>query len=167
LFAVIEIQRLSIDTVQPVASMVGDLLEEIMTVIGSRAFDFDLDSTTLRLSEFLAQKIYDGHFATDGDHPVGFVTAYKSHSLYANGAYGTIPELYVRPQYRCQGIGERLLAAMADTGRERGWQRLEVTTPPIPQFDRTVAFYVKSGFAITGGRKMRIDLRPNAEGVHR
>jgi hypothetical protein len=30
-----------------------------------------------------------------------------------------------------------------------------VTTPPLPQFDRTLAFYAKQGFAITGGRKLK------------
>lgn len=144
--------------------MVGELLEEIMTVIGSHAFDFDLDATTLRLSDFVLRGIYGGHVATEDAFPVGFVTAYESHSLYANGAFGTIPELYVRPPYRSQGIGELLLGAMADTGRQRGWQQLEVTTPPIPLFDRTVAFYEKSGFAVTGGRKLRIDLRSNDGG---
>ena len=31
---------------------------------------------------------------------VGFVTLYESYALYAEGAFGTIPELYVRPAYR-------------------------------------------------------------------
>ena len=43
-------------------------------------------------------------------------------------------------------------------GQSRGWTRLEVTTPPFPQFDKTLAFYEQDGFAITGGRKLKLAL---------
>jgi len=39
-------------------------------------------------------------------------------------------------------------------GLSRGWIRLEVTTPPLRQFDRTLAFYEREGFAISGRRKL-------------
>jgi GNAT superfamily N-acetyltransferase len=139
--------------------MVGELLHEIMRVIDSPAFDFDHDSTANRLSTFIADGIYDGFVAFDGDDAIGFATVYQSHSLYGNGAYGTIPELYVRPPYRSCGIGNQLLSALVDTALERGWTMLEVTTPPIPEFDRTLSFYERLGFAVTGGRKLKLDLR--------
>jgi len=40
-------------------------------------------------------------------------------------------------------------------GASKGWTRLEVTTPPLPAFERTLAFYEREGFAITGGRKLK------------
>lgn len=43
-------------------------------------------------------------------------------------------------------------------GISRGWTRLEVTTPPLPQFDKTLAFYERQGFAISGGRKLKLTL---------
>jgi len=43
-------------------------------------------------------------------------------------------------------------------GATLGWKRLEVTTPPLPQFDNTLAFYEREGFAITGGRKLKLAL---------
>lgn len=43
-----------------------------------------------------------------------------------------------------------------DFGISRGWTRLEVTTPPLPQFDKTLAFYERQGFANTGGRKLKL-----------
>ena len=43
-------------------------------------------------------------------------------------------------------------------GRLKGWTRLEVTTPPLPEFDRTLAFYQQQGFSISGGRKLKMDL---------
>jgi hypothetical protein len=41
-------------------------------------------------------------------------------------------------------------------GSSRGWKRLEVTTPPLPQFDKTLSFYEREEFAITGGRKLKV-----------
>jgi hypothetical protein len=41
-------------------------------------------------------------------------------------------------------------------GSSRGWKRLEVTTPPLPQFDKTLSFYERVGFEITGGRKLKV-----------
>ena len=152
------IQRLSIDSVTCVTIMVGELLQEIMQVIDSPAFDFDHDSTAHRLSTFISDDIYDGFVAFDGADAVGFATVYQSHSLYGNGAFGTIPELYVRPQHRSRGIGHQLLTALVDAGRDRGWTMLEVTTPPLPGFDRTLAFYERFGFSITGGRKLKCSL---------
>jgi GNAT superfamily N-acetyltransferase len=79
-------------------------------------------------------------------------------SLYAEGVYGTIPEFYVRPSHRSQGIGTALIDQSKMVGAARGWRCLEVTTPPLPQFDRTLAFYQRHGFRILGGRKMKLEL---------
>jgi GNAT superfamily N-acetyltransferase len=79
----------------------------------------------------------------------------ECHALYAEGAFGTIPELYVRPDYRTRKLGRRLVNEAKAFGATRGWKRLEVTTPPLPQFDRTLAFYEREGFSVAGGRKLK------------
>jgi GNAT superfamily N-acetyltransferase len=89
---------------------------------------------------------------------VGFIALYESYALYAEGAFGTIPELYVRPEYRSNKVGQRLVAQAKAFGESRGWKRLEVTTPPLPQFGKTLSFYEREGFAITGGRKLKLAL---------
>ncbi len=154
----ITFQRLSLDSVQCVTCMVGELLQEIMCVIDSPAFDFDHDSTAKRLSKFIVDGIYNGFVAFDNGDAIGFATVYQSHSLYGNGAYGTIPELYVRPTHRSRGIGAMLVTELVNHACECGWTMLEVTTPPLPDFDRTLAFYERSGFAITGGRKLKLNV---------
>lgn len=88
--------------------------------------------------------------------PVGFVALFEGHALYAEGAFGTIPELFVRPEFRSQNVGLRLVSQAKVFGISRGWKRLEVTTPPLPQFDKTLLFYEREGFAITGGRKLKV-----------
>lgn len=139
--------------------MVGQLLAEIMNAIGVQAFNFDLAETTSRLQDFLDQEKYFVFVARDGNaNSAGFIALYESYALYAEGAFGTIPELYVHPEYRTNELGLRLVSRAKAFGTSRGWTRLEVTTPPLPQFDRTLAFYEREGFAITGGRKLKVSL---------
>lgn len=153
------IQRAAPDNSHEVAVMVGELLDEIMSAIGIQAFNFSLDETVQRLNDFIGREKYFVFVARDEDaSAIGFVALYESHALYAEGAFGTIPELYVRPAYRSQGIGLRLLEQAKSFGQSRGWKRLEVTTPPLPLFDKTLAFYEREGFAITGGRKLKVVL---------
>ncbi len=139
--------------------MVGDLLAEIMNAIGVQAFNFDLAATTTRLHDFLAREKYFVFVVRSGSgKPAGFIALYESYALYAEGAFGTIPELYVRPEYRGNALGLRLVSEVKSFGSSRGWTRLEVTTPPLPQFERTLAFYEREGFAIAGGRKLKVCL---------
>ncbi|MBP8155162.1 MAG: GNAT family N-acetyltransferase, partial [Nitrospira sp.] len=88
----------------------------------------------------------------------GFLALSESRALYAEGTFGSIPELYVRPAFRSCNVGTGLVAEAKNLSRARGWTRLEVTTPPLPQFDRTLAFYERQGFSISGGRKMKLSL---------
>ena len=53
---------------------------------------------------------------------------------------------------------KNLIEQKKDFGRSIGWKRLEVTTPPLPQFDKTLAFYKREGFANSGGLKLRFEL---------
>lgn len=139
--------------------MVGELLAEIMNAIGVKAFNFDLAETTFRLENFLDNEKYFVFVARSGNaNPAGFIALYESYALYAEGAFGTIPELYVRPEHRAKGLGFRLLSQAKAFGASRSWTRLEVTTPPLPQFDRTLAFYEREGFSISGGRKLKATL---------
>lgn len=146
------------DDTNIVAEMVGDLLNEIMRTVGVQYFSFDLAQTQSRTRQFIERGIYSVLIASDSTSncDVGIATLYESHALYAEGAFGTIPEFYVRPEYRSQQVGHTLLDAAKTLGRSRGWTRLEVTTPPVPAFDRSLTFYEKNGFGITGGRKLKL-----------
>lgn len=143
--------------VPDIAEMVGELLTEIMDATGVRSFNFDLAATTGRLAEFLERERCFVFMAVGEDGtPAGFLTLYECYALYAEGAFGTIAELYVRPPRRRKKVGLRLVEQARAFGRSRGWRRLEVTTPPLPQFDRTLAFYEREGFSIAGGRKLKV-----------
>src|ERR1035437_2774955 len=143
------VQKATVNDSNEIAVMVGELLDEIMAAIGIQVFNFSLDETALRLKDFIGQEKYFVFVARDGNtNAIGFVAMYEGYALYAEGAFGTIPELYVRPAYRSQGVGLRMLEQAKSFGNSRGWTRLEVTTPPLPQFDKTLLFYEREGFAI-------------------
>ena len=89
---------------------------------------------------------------------LGFVALCEGYALYAEGAFGTIPEFYVRPEYCSMGVGGMLINKAKAFGAERKWQRLEVTTPPLPQFDDALRFYEREHFTVTGGRKLKVTL---------
>ena len=153
------IQRATADDAQEVAVMAGELLAEIMNAVGVHAFNFDLAETTSRLKDFLDREKYFVFVARIRNaNPVGFIALSEIYALYAEGAFATIPELYVRPEYRVNGLGHHLVSQEKSFGTSRRWTRLEVTTPPLPQFDRTLAFYEREGFAISGGRKLKVSL---------
>ena|SRR5215467_1853940 len=143
-----------------IAKLVGQLIHEIETATGSKVFSFDLADTETRARTWLINSTYTVFvaYSDNGNEVLGFLSIYESFGLYAEGAFGTIPELYVRPAFRSQGVGARLLAEARQFAKSRQWTRLEVTTPPLPQFDRTLAFYERHNFSVSGGRKLRMNL---------
>lgn len=141
-----------------VATLVGELLHEIMAAVSDKVFNFHHADTEARASTWLRDGCYSVLLAREGGVPIGFLALYQSYALYTEGIYGTIPEFYVRPTHRSKGVGTALLKLARRLGQSRGWRRLEVTTPPLPQFDRTLAFYQREGFSISGGRKLKLDL---------
>ncbi|WP_347455618.1 GNAT family N-acetyltransferase [Acinetobacter thermotolerans] len=64
-------------------------------------------------------------------------------------------ESAVLPEYRSEHIGHEMLAAIKHYAKQVGWKRIELCTPPVPEFDQTVSFYQANGFDRTGGYKMR------------
>jgi GNAT superfamily N-acetyltransferase len=143
-----------------IAELVGELLREIETAIGSKVFSFDAAGTEARARMWLSNGSYTVFIAYSGsgNEVLGFVAVYESFGLYADGAFGTIPELYVRPAFRSRGIGAGLLAEANQFARSRRWTRLEVTTPPLPQFARALAFYERHHFSVSGGRKLKMNV---------
>ncbi len=139
--------------------MTGELLQEIMDKIDIKAFNLNQTETQNRAKDLLSKELYFVFLAKDEDRYLGFISMYESYALYAEGAYGTIPELYVREEYRSLDIGKLLLQKAKEFANSKGWKRLEVTTPPLPEFERTLSFYEANAFEITGGRKLKSDLK--------
>jgi len=139
--------------------LTGELLHEIMDTIGIQAFNFDQKATEVKAQELFSKDLYFVFIAKDRGEAIGFISLYESYALYAEGAYGTIPELYVKKQYRSLEIGKKLLDKAKEFASSKHWKRLEVTTPPLPEFERTLSFYEDNHFEISGGRKLKTDIK--------
>lgn len=139
-----------------IAAMALALTQEISQRMGVQHFSLEQARTQRLCTELLAGGRYEALLAWHDGQPAGFAGLSESHALYADGRFATIQEFYVQPPWRSRGIGARLIEAAAALAQERGWRRLELCTPPLPQFDRSLAFYERQGFEITGGRKMKL-----------
>lgn len=156
----IEIKQASPDCYHDLSIMVGELLAEIMDTINQKVFDYDESDTEQRARDLIENGKYWVFIAWSSieQSPIGFISLYESYALYAEGAFGTIPELYVRSHWRSKKVGNMLLDKAITFAKRKGWHRLEVTTPPLPEFDRTLNFYEKNRFVISGGRKLKLDI---------
>ncbi len=140
---------------QDVARLAVCLTNEIIERTGIKHFDVDIPLAMELCEKFIRQGQYHVIAAFDDDKIVGFGALCESHSLYAEGTFGIIQEFYVLPEYRSRNIGAALLQEIVAFAKNKNWKRLELCTPPIPEFERTVAFYQANGFEITGGYKMK------------
>ena len=140
-----------------ISRMVKALTDEIIEMIGEAHFDVDPQASTLLAREWIEADRYVSYIAFDevGGAAIGVATLCESRSLYAQGVFGIIQEFYVSPQWRSREVGAHLVEACVAHGHASGWKRLELATPPLPEFARTVSFYKDNGFEPTGGRKMR------------
>ncbi|ALA58451.1 GNAT family N-acetyltransferase [Nitrospira moscoviensis] len=154
----IDIHQAQADDAPVITKMVGELLGEIMTAIGEPVFGFDPVATERRARTWMADGSSLVWLARDSESRqiVGFMAFYEGYALYAEGAFGTMSELFVRRAFRSQGVGAALIHEAKRVAKARRWTRIEVTTPPLPQFDRTYEFYTRHGFTVSGGRKMKV-----------
>ncbi|MDW3204682.1 MAG: GNAT family N-acetyltransferase [Alphaproteobacteria bacterium] len=96
-------------------------------------------------SRFIALLAFDAE-----RRPVGVMTITEAVAIYAQGRLGIIMELYVVPDARSAGIGDRLIQEARTIGLSRGWTILEVNTPNGEKWARTQSFYERQGFRHVG-----------------
>lgn len=138
-----------------IGALVVALTIEISEVTNTQHFDISLDNTIQRCHELMS----DGHYSAiigvcEGD-TIAVVTMTETYALYAGGKIGVIQEFYVAPEFRASGVGSMLLERVQGYGRNHHWSCIELCTPPLPEFERTLSFYQKNGLNAVGGRKMR------------
>lgn len=138
-----------------VAEMATALTSEIIERTGVQHFNVHLPETTKLCERLINSRVYVALIATDNSNPVGFTGLCESHALYTEGTFGIVQEFYVVPGARSTGVGAALIEAASAHARSNGWSRLELCTPPLPEFQRSLAFYERYGFEVTGGRKMK------------
>lgn len=134
---------------QEVSSLIADLLVELEPEAADEIRDMNIPAIA---NELLEQSKIWAYIARSDDEPVGVITLHECAAVYAGGVFGEISELYVHPDYRSRKIGDMLIEAAVEKGRQMGWKRLEVGTPPESDFPRTIRFYERKGFIKTGSR---------------
>ncbi len=138
-----------------IAALAVCLMNEIIERTGSKHFKVDVPSAYSLCENYISNGLYHIMAPFDEDKVIGFGAICESRSLYAKGAFGIIQEFYIMPEYRSKGVGKSLITEIIKYSKARGWKRLELSTPQLPEFDRTVEFYQSNGFEITAGCKMK------------
>lgn len=138
-----------------IGSLVLELTNEICELTNAQHFNINLSSTIERCGEL----IRDGHYAAIiGEYqskPIAVTTLTETYALYAGGKVGVIQEFYVLPEVRSFGVGAMLIEQVREYGKLQNWSCIELCTPPLPEFERTLNFYQNNGLTPVGGRKMR------------
>ena len=141
-----------------IAKLAVCLTNEIIERTGIKHFDVDVPLAVSLCEGYVSSGLYNVIAAFDKNKIVGFGALCESRSLYAEGTFGIVQEFYVMPNYRSQNVSKELIKEIVNFAKSENWKKLELCTPPLPEFDRTVAFYQVNGFEITGGHKMKFTI---------
>lgn len=149
------------DHAEIIGSLVVQLTQEICERTHAQHFDIDLADTIEHCAELLSAGHYAAIVGWSENIPVAVATIAETYALYAGGKIGVVQEFCVIPKFRCSGVGALLIEQLRTYGQQRGWSCMELCTPPLPEFERTLSFYENNGLAAVGGRKMRQNLTTN------
>jgi GNAT superfamily N-acetyltransferase len=138
-----------------IGCLVVELTTEICALTKVQHFDIDLNGTIQRCQELIRDGHYSAIIGIYENKPIAVVTMTETYALYAGGKIGVIQEFYVSPEFRASGVGSMLIEQVQDYGKKHNWSCIELCTPPLPEFERTLNFYQKNGLIPVGGRKMR------------
>lgn len=132
--------------------LVLDLVERLLAELGEEGEETGLLPKRALVASWRKRGAgVTAYLAFDGSgHAIGVATLSESWAAYAGGRYGILNEMYVAPEHRSRRVGARLIEAVRQHGRRRGWRRLDVTAPESPRFDRSRRFYESLGFVFTG-----------------
>ena len=133
------------------ANAVFDLVESLLSELveeGEETGALDREALSREWEE--EGRRHRAFLASSGGSHVGVITITEAFALYAGGRYGIINEMYVKSDFRSEGLGSLLIEAAKSLGRERGWRRIDVTAPESERWDRSRRFYEREGFRFTG-----------------
>jgi GNAT superfamily N-acetyltransferase len=97
------------------------------------------------------------------DRIVGTASLQDAYSTWQAAPYGTIEDLYVRPEERSQGVGTEILALLVDEARRRGYCRVELQVEE--DNDAAWKFYESRGLHFTGCLVYAKELGEEEEGT--
>ncbi len=154
----INFKEATIEDAEIIGPLVVALTTEICELTNAQHFDIDLESTIERCCELISAGHYSALIGFINNEPIAVVTMTETYALYVSGKIGVIQEFYVSPEFRSSGIGSMIIEQVQTFGKKNNWSCMELCTPPLPEFKRTLNFYQKNGLVPVGGRKMRQSL---------
>lgn len=135
---------------ETVGTMLSALLSELYPDMEA---DYRPDRVIGTARSMLVDDAYHAFVAVMPNNEIGGVVGISEcKAIYAHGAFGEIAELYVKPEYRSAKVGKQLIQAAVALAHMRGWSMLEVGAPDVPRWQRTVDFYLRTGFKEVGPR---------------
>ncbi|MEX1109398.1 MAG: GNAT family N-acetyltransferase [Dongiaceae bacterium] len=142
------IRRATEKDAEAVGTMLTSLLAELYP---DQAPDYRPERAIETARALLDADGYCAFLALMPDGEIGGVVGLSEcKAIYAHGIFGEIVELYVKPEYRSAKVGARLIDAAIAFANAQGWSMLEVGAPDVPRWQRTVDFYLRSGFTEIG-----------------
>lgn len=151
----INFRKATLNDSETIGSLVVELTTEICALTKTQHFDIDRKSTIQRCHELIRDGHYSAIIGVCESETIAVVTMTETYALYAGGKIGVIQEFYVSPKFRASGVGSMLIEQVQKYGKQQNWSCIELCTPPLPEFERTLRFYQKNGLLPVGGRKMR------------
>ena len=82
-----------------------------------------------------------------GEPAVGVAVVTLRTNVWFDGPVALLDELYVAPEFRGQGIGSAMIAAILAKAREEGWELVDINVDECDEGARR--FYERHGFANT------------------
>jgi len=108
------------------SSLLVDLMDEFYR---ESEYSLDREWAVAAFSALLADAQRGGAWLALVDEvPVGYVVLTTRFSMEYGGLDGFVDDLFVRPAFRCQGVGSELLTTLAREGERRGLRALHVET---------------------------------------
>lgn len=154
----IEFRKATADDSECIGKMIVMLTNEVCELTKTQHFDISLSNTIEACRELIINKHYKVILAFDGQVCIGCVTLSETFALYAGGKIGIIQEFYIFPEYRSANVGSLLVEQVKTLAQKLNWSCIELCTPPLPEFERTLSFYQKNRLKPVGGRKMRFNI---------
>jgi GNAT superfamily N-acetyltransferase len=135
------------------AYSVVHLIKDLLAELGDSESLSDTNKVIQLCRDLIEGKEYVAFLAFDSNSKAsGVITLSEAVSVYAGGRFGVIREPYIVPNLRSSGRGAQLVQTAIDYGLESNWRRIEVSVPPLPEWDQTRGFYLRQDFKDIGPR---------------
>jgi GNAT superfamily N-acetyltransferase len=137
--------------VRPARTGDAEAISELLTALGYPA---STEAIPERLSRLMATGWATALVAENEGEVLGLATGHVLPVLHHTGLIARLTTLVVAESARGRGVGKQLVEAIEVWGRERGCQRIAVTT--ALHRDGAHAFYERLGYKHTGRRYQKL-----------